>query len=499
MCRLGPIMENSPTRIDKWFYIILGALILFNTLRFTVASFTAHASFNTFGFDLGIQHHATWLISRLEDPFSTVNGLHFFAGHARFISILVAPLLWVWEEATALLFLQALMLSLGALPLYLIAREKLNSNVAGILIVISYFLYPALGHLNLENFHYDSLLTPFLLFAFYFLIKGRYLGYFIFVILSLITKEEAAATIFLLGIYAYFQNKKVGIATVVLSVSYVVIILKIIFPLFRPDGYAFYSRLTVAKLLLTDPFSLTTYKDVIEVGAKNLLTERNWDYLLQLFYPVAFLALLSPMTMLLAGSLYINLLSDWSYAHSIKYHYVAMIIPFVFISVVYALALLRSSRLGSKLPCLVVCTGIVILAASVAGNHFHGPNNLKLEALGRLGKNYESAMSKNPEYEEIIRAIPKQATVSANYNLVPHLTQRKVIFQYPNPFVRSYWGLGRDAPYTDVKYVDYVIRDTRRDKEYEEFTQLIENGTYIKASVNGRFVLYKYTGQQGQI
>lgn len=489
-------MESNVTRSDKWFYIILGALILLNTLRFTVASFTAHTSFNTFGFDLGIQHHATWLISRLQDPFSTVNGLHFFAGHARFISFFVAPLLWIWEEATALLFLQAFMLSLGALPLFLIAKEKINSNLVGLVIVISYFLYPALGHLNLENFHYDSLLTPFLLFAFYFLIRKKYLGYFIFVMLSLITKEEAAATIFFLGIYAFFRNKGVGIATVVLAVSYVAILLKIIFPLFMPEGYAFYSRLTVAKLFLADPFSITTYKDMIAVGAKNLLTERNWDYILQLFYPVAFLALLSPVTMLLAGSLYINLLSDWSYAHSIKYHYVAPIIPFVFISVIYALVSLKSSRLGSKISCLVACVGLIVLQASIAGDYFHGPNNLKLKTLTRFGKNYERAMSKNIEFEAMVSAIPKDATVSANYNLVPHLTQRKIIFQYPNPFEKSHWGLSRNAPYTDVKYVDYVLRDTQRDKEYDNFTTLKEDGTYVQvAEVMGRFFLYKYTGQ----
>jgi uncharacterized membrane protein len=315
------------------------------------------------------------------------------------------------------------------------------------------------------------------------------------VALSLITKEEVAATIFLLGVFAYFQNKRVGIATVLLSLSYVVIILKVVFPLFTPDGYAFYSRLTVAKLLLTDPLSLNTYQEVISVAAKNLLVERNFDYLLQLFYPVAFVALLSPATMLLAGSIYINLLSDWPYAHSIQYHYVAPIIPFVFISVVYALALLRSARFESKAPHLVACAALVVLGAATAGNHYLGPNNLKLKTLSRFDENIKSAFSKNPDFEEVIRMIPGEATVSANYNLVPHLSHRRVIFQYPNPFVKSYWGLSRNAPYTDVKYVDYVVRDTRRDKDYAEFMQMREDGIYLEAERKGPFVLYKHVGE----
>jgi hypothetical protein len=65
--------------------------------------------------------------------------------------------------------------------------------------------------------------------------------------------------------------------------------------------------------------------------------------------------------------------------------------------------------------------------------------------------------------------VPKNATVSATYNVVPHLTDRLTIFQSPNPFKRHYWALSNKGPYTDVKYVDYVLLDTRRDKDYDDF------------------------------
>ena len=65
--------------------------------------------------------------------------------------------------------------------------------------------------------------------------------------------------------------------------------------------------------------------------------------------------------------------------------------------------------------------------------------------------------------------------------------------------MKSNWGLSRNAPYTDVKYVDYVVRDTRRDKDYAEFMQMREDGIYLEAQRKEPFILYKYTGKQGHI
>jgi uncharacterized phage-like protein YoqJ len=52
--------------------------------------------------------------------------------------------------------------------------------------------------------------------------------------------------------------------------------------------------------------------------------------------------------------------------------------------------------------------------------------------------------------------------------------------------------LSEKAAYTDVKYVDYVLLDTRRDKDYEEFEKLKSDGTYVIEKSDGPFELYKY-------
>ncbi len=92
----------------------------------------------------------------------------------------------------------------------------------------------------------------------------------------------------------------------------------------------------------------------------------------------------------------------------------------------------------------------------------------------------------------MIELVPKNATVSATYNVVPHLTDRLTIFQSPNPFKRHYWALSNKGPYTDVKYVDYVLLDTRRDKDYDDFERLKSDGKYVASQTKGPFILYKY-------
>ena len=497
-------MFDKASKSDIYTYVILGLLVGLNTLVFTMAAFTLHTSFNTFGFDLGIQHQATWLISRFHEPFSTVNGLHFFGGHARFIAYLTAPFLWIWQDARMMLVLQAFMLSMGAIPLFLLAKARLNSNVLGLGIVIAYLLYPALCFLNLENFHYDTFAPVFILFAFYFLVNRRFVPYFIFAILAMISKEEVAATILLIGVYAFFINRKVGIATVVGVLLYLVFLLNVLFPAHNPDGYAMYSRLRVAEVVLADPFSLSSYREMLAIAQKNLFTAVNANYLFQLLYPVAFLALLSPKTLVLAASLYINTLSDWSYAHRIDFHHVAPIVPMIFISVVFGISYLKESKILSAvlghgkighlklqrfIAPFLVC---LLLAAAIVGNARIGPERLRLAKFAVLDTHYEKAFHRASFYERVFDSIPREATVTASYNVVPHLSDRKVIFQYPNPFLPKLWGMSKDVEYTDIEYVDFVILDPRRDREYEEFTRLLDDGTYVMEKEVGPFVFYRH-------
>ena len=55
-------MKNSLKLKEKHWYIALGLMVVGNMVLFSVAALYTHNTLNTFGFDLGIQHQATWLV-----------------------------------------------------------------------------------------------------------------------------------------------------------------------------------------------------------------------------------------------------------------------------------------------------------------------------------------------------------------------------------------------------------------------------------------------------
>ncbi len=88
----------------------------------------------------------------------------------------------------------------------------------------------------------------------------------------------------------------------------------------------------------------------------------NGLYLAGLLVPVAFLPLLAPGVLLLAVQLPLNMVSSWPYAHEIRYHYVAPVIPFVFLALVRVLEKTRASG-GRKV--VLAALGAGVLAGQV--------------------------------------------------------------------------------------------------------------------------------------
>jgi hypothetical protein len=77
----------------------------------------------------------------------------------------------------------------------------------------------------------------------------------------------------------------------------------------------------------------------------------------------------------------------------------------------------------------------------------------------------------------MINKIPPNASVSASYVVVPHLTHRDKIYDFPNPFKSCNWGSGKDDP--PLEYVDYLLLSKEHIAEYNSILQpLIENKTY---------------------
>ncbi len=469
-------------------YTILVLLVIFYTFALSWIEIHKFQRFEFPDFDLAIADQAAWLLSQGKEPFVTVRGLHIFGDHIQFNYLLIAPFYWILDDIRVLFFLQSFWLGLGAIPIYLIAREKFSGNIPFVF-VISYLLYPALHFLNLENFHPVSMGVPLFLFAFYFLIKRNYLPYFLLISLLLLTREEYPFTIFMMGVFAALKiNKKVGIATSIISIVWLLVAFNFILPSFKSATYS--SSFSRAGL---QEFGDNMQEVIINMALNpGRVMERaakpvNQQYFFDVFTPVAFIPLLSYTVILSFPALFINFVSGWHYAHFINYHYTSAIIPFVFIASIYGIAALRDFTYKRNIHYKEILFKVMITAfliSAIFGNMIIGPKETSLFSGYFLNSLTSRDYSPYEVRYEAINLIPEDASVSASYLFLPHLSHREVLYMLPNPFKEAYWGfeLGNFTPPTPTRDTDYILLDGTADEFQRNvmIKQLLENGMYYK-------------------
>ena len=76
--------------------------------------------------------------------------------------------------------------------------------------------------------------------------------------------------------------------------------------------------------------------------------------------------------------------------------------------------------------------------------------------------NYAVWSTPNARHESLRKAlslVPDDASVSASYQLLPHLSHRREVYDWPNPFWAAVWGNDDCAHLPDPTTVDYVVLD----------------------------------------
>jgi len=108
--------------------IILCLLIGQYIFVFGWLTWSQQANFGTFGYDMGLYDQGIWLLSRFKDPFVTIRGLYFFEHHVNLITLLFVPAYWLGAGPHFLYLVETVWMALGAVPLFLLARDRLESG-----------------------------------------------------------------------------------------------------------------------------------------------------------------------------------------------------------------------------------------------------------------------------------------------------------------------------------------------------------------------------------
>jgi uncharacterized membrane protein len=438
-----------------WQWLLVGAIAWY-TWYFTRFTLNVHHGLGTSAYDYGLYDQGLWLTSRFQVPFVTLMGRNLFGDHTSFILLFLVPAYWVAPGAGTLLFSQSLIIGMGALPVFLYARHRLRSEAVALVLACCYLLHPAVAWTNLENFHPDSALGFLVGMAIYGALMRRWRLYTVFVILSLLVKEDVSLVIVPLGVWvAIKRDRRIGLLTIVGSISFMLI--------------AMYG---IMRSLIGVP-TRNSWR-IPFGGPTEFLTEtverpgnvvdhfrsdgRPW-YVWQMAAPFAFVfARLPDVALIGAGVMFTNILSTFWYQYQIQYHYSLVIVPALALGTVHALGVV-SAKWRDWLVLLVAAT-------SMWGALLWGPLPFSRNDYPHWGRHHPVAVAAR----DIIRDVPAGASVTAYHSLTAHLAHRKEVFLFPTPFRATLYGVDNELEGVRLpaaERVQYVVLPRSMDPELE--------------------------------
>ncbi|MGH7204446.1 MAG: DUF2079 domain-containing protein, partial [Candidatus Levyibacteriota bacterium] len=198
-----------------------------------------------------------------------------------------------------------------------------------------------------------------------------------------------------------------------------------------------------------------------------LLQPSRIEYLIKLFAPIGYLSILFPFFLVFAApDLLINTLSNNPQLHQIYFQYTSTITPFIFLSAIYGVWVLRKFsifRLFRKHFAIIIGTYLLVMA--FYGAFAFGPlPGAKESNLDMFVKPLENRAA----IDAFLNQIPNDDTVAGSNDVGSHLSHRDTIYTVPAGIDRADVVV---LILTDPKAKD-AYNKVQKDPHYQEVEKL---------------------------
>lgn len=499
--------------------ILFAALCLY-ILVFSAASSYKYETYQT-GYDQVYFEQPLWNTSegRFMEQSDFAYSTSAFAVDWMPILTLFVPLYWLLPTPHTLFFIETVILALGALPVFWLARDKFKSRPVGLAFAAVYLLNPTLEYFNLLPFNLRAPGLVCLLYAFYFFERRAGWRFALFALLAVATRTEVSLVVAMFGVYGFLHRRRIPLRLwlppLVLAPLYFVVIFSFILPAFITPGIMVVppevgpiqiSPAQRAYIFNTDTIISTTYgdlgKNLPEVvlntlkdplkTAQRVFMVKKAIYLGLMLLPFAFLPLLSPSILLFALPIVaINLLSSRATQFDFRSHYSALLLFPLIVGAIYGSAnLIRwlearggwsRSRLGGQaevrkppeseavppgprssvlaFPTRSVLTVTLLLLAFGLAAQIIERNPLPGVVL------FAEKKAVVEPTNALLKRVPAEASVASTSFLGPHLLPRR--YSYPFP-------LALYSP--PLQAVQYIVVDTNATALYDKANGAVFDG-----------------------
>lgn len=349
------------------------------------------------------------------------------ADHVQPILLLLALPYAVVPRAETLSVVMCVAVALGAVPMYCIARRRLNTPWGGLLFALIYLLLPTLETNSAWDIHGTNFLPSLLLAALNAVQTGKRGRWWVWTLLAMSCREDMP---FLVGwamvwLAPQERRKEAGVMLGLgsaLSLLYFLVLI----PHFGGAGTPYLARF------------LPTGTEVNVAGVLAVIHQRDFwlrtllhfvEYNVRLGIPVFFLYVFyRPALLAMLPTLLLNGCSWFQAARMPAYaHYSAVIVPWLLVgSLEGGIVLARRLRKRRVHLRARVLLGGALLVSTLAAHYMEGYTPLNPHFVWPRLTGQEDAIA------QVLSQIPASAPLSAEMHLSAHLAQRETLRIFPD-------------------------------------------------------------------
>lgn len=394
-------------------YLVIILIVLFFII-YSIHSIARHLTLQTQAFDMGIYSQTFWLWHSGEQPFSTLNKNHIFANHFEPALLLLLPIYNLFPSSITLLMIQALFVSLSALPIYLLCIRKLSSRISALVLTLTYLSSIGILYAVSYDFHTSTLALLPLGWVVYFIASEKHFLALFFNLTALTFKEDSIYFLFVISIYLLLQKKiKPGLSFLGAAILGYFFIYNIFSPQFvitinEHTITSLRNNLNITELMSSPLISLNKLTNPLEKLQLPLLIYGEYLFL-------SFSNLLS--TLITIPHILVRLVSEKPAHWEVYWHYNANIQPFLIFGVIHffnriqkAYSYIRNIILTILSVFATIKIIFIILIPTFSNTSY---------------------ISAYLQSRSLLNQIPSTNIVSADPYLVPQLSYRKFIYLCP--------------------------------------------------------------------
>ncbi|WP_442805841.1 DUF2079 domain-containing protein [Streptomyces sp. NBC_01341] len=445
------------------------AAVLLCAVYFLYA-YVRFSHFQSPSWDLGIFEQEVRAYAGLHAPVVDIKGPGYLilGDHFSPVVALLVPLYWVWPSAVALLFAQAALFAVSAVVVGRTVQQILGGR-AGLCATAAYGLSWGLQEAVKADFHEIAFAVPLIALVCRALLTGRWRAAVLWALPLVLVKEDLGVTVAVVGgLLAFYGRRLQGFLLAAFGVFSFALTVLVLIPAASSAGtYDYWKKIEEDGGQQVSP--LDSLLGILDSSVK-------LEMLVFLVGITAFMALRSPLILLVLPTLGWRLLSQDSNHWGMVWHYSAILMPVVFLAMADGI---RRSR-GSKRPWLVSYANVAVpVAAAIAvalTQHLPFRELLRPETYRADARTHAA--------EEALRAIPAGARVETDITLMAHLTGDRTV----------YWIGGAPGTAPDVVAINLDFGWSRPiDDPVEYAQQLHPEARYRITREAGSFVVMERT------